>query len=347
MLAARLSEAIDIIESGTQPSLLAVPTLATGALDAAVLVDRLSELEELGVEPAPVDLAQALLRVASAADARTLHAAGELRSEAGQRLARWLRDGGLPHQDSEPKDWYQSQSPHSFEPARPGTALDPWFPAVAAALIGPFGREQVLMEPPAPFWVAQLPHHRDEMVARDYTKQCNSGWRRRTRVLPFVAEADGPAGYAVHIALARGTAHGPQGDDSTVDALLVLAARGQLDAELLGRQLETLLRARMIVANRVAASLRAAAETGAYGTVWTVIEAALPGLLRDTPLRDAAVLLSLAVECVARCGAKGEIAEVVAVAERGGSGQTAKNARLLRDALRPLPQGDLVHNLFG
>ena len=29
-----------------------------------------------------------------------------------------------------------------------------------------------------------------------------------------------------------------------------------------------------------------------------------------------------------------EIAEVVAVAERGGSGQTAKNARLLRDALR-------------
>jgi hypothetical protein len=46
------------------------------------------------------------------------------------------------------------------------------------------------------------------------------------------------------------------------------------------------------------------------------------------------VFLSLAVECVARCGAKGEIAEVAAVAERGDSGQTAKNARLLRDALR-------------
>jgi hypothetical protein len=333
MLAARLSEAVDIIESGTQPFLLAVPTLATGALDAAVLVERLSELEELGVEPAPVDVAQAMLRVAPA-DARTLHAAGELRSQAGQRLARWLRDGGLPHQDSEPKNWYRSQSPDSCEPARPGTAIDPSFPQVAAALIGPFGREQALMEPPAPFWVAQLPHHRDEMVARDYTKQCNSNWRRRTRVLPFVAEADGPAGYAVHIALARGMSHGPHGDDATVDALLVLAARGQLDTALLGRQLETLLRARMIVASRVAASLRAAAETGAYGTVWAVIEAALPGLLRDTPLRDAALFLSLAVECVSRCGAKGEIAEVVAVAERGGSGQTAKTARLLRDALR-------------
>jgi len=30
---------------------------------------------------------------------------------------------------------------------------------------------------------------------------------------------------------------------------------------------------------------------------------------------------------------RGDIAEVVAVAERGGSSQTAKNARLLRDAL--------------
>jgi hypothetical protein len=57
-------------------------------------------------------------------------------------------------------------------------------------------------------------------------------------------------------------------------------------------------------------------------------------LLRDTPLRDAAVFLSLAVECVSRCGAKGEIAEVASVAGRGGSSQTAKNARLLCDALR-------------
>jgi hypothetical protein len=192
----------------------------------------------------------------------------------------------------------------------------------------------MLIGPPAPFWVAQLPHHRDEMAARDYTRPCHFNWRRRTRVLPFIAEADGPAGYAVHIALAHGMAHGTQVDDATVDTLLVLAARGQLDTGLLGRQLETLLRARMIHANRVAASLRTAAETGAYGTVWAVIEAALPGLLRETPLKEAAVFLSLAVECVSRCEAKGEIAVVVAVAERGGSSQTAKNARSLRDALR-------------
>jgi hypothetical protein len=334
MLAARLSEATGIIESGTQPFLLAVPTLATGALDAGVLVERLARLEELGVEPAPVDLAQALLRVTPAGDAGPLRAAGGLRSAAGRRLARWLRDGGLPHQDSEPRDWYRSESAGSHEPTRSGTTLDSSFPQVAAELVGPYHQQRMLMEPPAPFWVAQLPHHRDEMVAREYTQACYANGRRRTRVLPFVAEADGPAGYAVHIALARGLANGPHGDDATVDALLVLAARGQLDTGLLGRQLETLLRARMIEANRVAASLRAAAETGAYRTVWAVTEAALPGLLRDTPLKEAAVFLSLAVECASQCGAKGEIAEVVAVAERGGSSQTAKNARLLRDALR-------------
>jgi hypothetical protein len=189
------------------------------------------------------------------------------------------------------------------------------------------------MEPPLPYWVAQLPHHRDEMMAREYTSGCCYSGQRRTLVLPFVAEAGGPAGYAVHIGLARGLANRPHGDDATVDALLVLAARGQLDTRLLGRQLEMLLRAQLIEASRVADSLRAAAETGAYGTVWAVIEAALPGLLRDTPIKGAAVLLSLAVECVARCGAKGEIAEVTAVAQRGGSSQAAKTARLLRDAL--------------
>jgi Family of unknown function (DUF6493) len=334
MLAARMSEAMDVIESGTQPFLLAVPTLATGALDAGVLLDRLSELEELGVAPAPVDLAQALLRVTPAADARTLRAAGELRSPAGRRLARWLRDGGLPHQDSEPKGWYEREA-RGFHgaPARPGVALDTWFPTVAAALIGP-DRNGTIMEPPAPFWVAQLPHHRDEMVARDYRANIYSGGGRRTRVLPLVAEADGPAGYAVHIALALGMANSPHGDDPTVDALLVLAARGQLDTGLLGRLLEKLLRHGITEPNRVADSLRAAAETGAHGTIWAVLEAALPGLLRGTPARGAAALESLAAECVSRCGAKGEIPEVDAVAERGGSSQTVKNAKLLRDALR-------------
>jgi hypothetical protein len=116
--------------------------------------------------------------------------------------------------------------------------------------------------------------------------------------------------------------------------MLVLAARGQLDAGQLGQQVEQLIRHKYLEPNRACSALRAAAETGAPATVWSVLEAALPGLLRDTPARGAGAFLSLAAACASRCGAKGQIPEVVAVAERTGSSQVVKNARLLRDALR-------------
>jgi hypothetical protein len=71
-----------------------------------------------------------------------------------------------------------------------------------------------------------------------------------------------------------------------------------------------------------------------------VLSAALPGLLCDTPVRGAGAPLSLAVACASHCGATGEIPEVMAVAERTGSSQLVKNARLLRAVLRP-QGGDL------
>ncbi|WP_051939957.1 hypothetical protein [Phaeacidiphilus oryzae] len=348
LLAARLTEAMELVETGAQPFLLAVPTDSTGALDAAVLVERTAELERLGVEAAPVDLAQALLRLTPPEDPEVAAAAEALSSEAGRRLARWLREGGLPHQDSEPADWYRPESPDAPPaPARPGVDLDPWFPPAAAALVGPTRASRSLSELPMTFWWAQLPHHHDEVTARDYTRSVYAGGRRRTRVLPFVAESGGPAGYAVHRALAEGTAMNPHGDEPTVDALLVLAARGRLDAGMLGRQLDMLLRSGRAEPNRVADSLRAAAGTGAYGTVWAVLAAALPGLLRGTPARGVAGLLALAAECVSRCGTAaqggpggpggpagpGGFPELDAVAGRKGSSLTIRNARLLRDAL--------------
>lgn len=337
MLAARLAEAMEVIESGTQPFLLAVPTFATGALDAAVLVERISALDELGVTPAPVDLAQALLRVTPTADQQVLRAAESLASDAGRRLARWLREGGPAHQDSEPKGWPHCKPPKPasqgwWTPAYPGVDIDPPLPRVAAALIGPYVGNSGLSDPMAPFWVAQLPHHRDELMARDYfePRMSHRGWPRN---LPYVAESGGPAGYAVHLALAFGLLQQIDGD-AVVDAMLVLAARKQLDTDLLGRQSEALLNHGLSNADKASGSLRAAAETGAYATVWSVLRAALPGLLGDTQVRGTAALLALAVECASRCGAKGEIAEVTALADRKGSSQAVKNARLLRDALR-------------
>jgi hypothetical protein len=94
----------------------------------------------------------------------------------------------------------------------------------------------------------------------------------------------------VHLAVAFGPIWRTD-PDAVVDALLVLAARRQLDGGLLGRQLEALLTYGWPDTNRASDSLRAAAETGAYATVWSVLEAALPGLLHGTAIRGVGELL--------------------------------------------------------
>ncbi|MER5197262.1 DUF6493 family protein [Streptomyces sp. NPDC002755] len=336
LLRARLYEAIDIIKADAQPFLLAVPTDATGALDAAVLVERLSVFDGLGSTPAPVDLAQALLRVTPTVDAKVLGAAGELGSDAGQRLARWLREGGLPHWDSRPEGWPDAKPGVHPEIGmthiRPETAPGPLLLPAAENLIGPY-RNSGLYDPMVPFWLAQLPHHRELVLARDYFRYRVSmrGW---ARALPFAAESGGPAGFALHLALAYTLTYDRQGErDAAVDTLLVLAGRGQLDTGLLGQQLAEMLRGKWIEANRVTASLRTAAETGAYATIWSVLETTLPDLLRDPVVRGTGALLALGVDCASRCAAKGEIPEVTTAAGRSGTSQVVKNARLLRDVL--------------
>ncbi|WP_329529763.1 DUF6493 family protein (plasmid) [Streptomyces sp. NBC_01450] len=169
LLRARLAEAVDIIKADAQPFLLAVPTDATGALDAAELVRRLSVLDGLGITPAPVDLAQALLRVTPTADEKVLGAAGRLESDAGQRLARWLREGGLPHWESGPANWPDAHSGVHLADwvshIRPEPAPGPPLLPAAEALIWPY-RKSGLCDPMVPFWLAQLPHHRELVVAR-------------------------------------------------------------------------------------------------------------------------------------------------------------------------------------
>jgi hypothetical protein len=334
-LLARMREAGDAVRTGALPFLLAVPTSATGALDAAELVERLATYEKLGVTPDPVDLAQALLRVTPTTDRRVLAAAGELRSDAGQRVARWLRDGGLPHQDSKPAGWdpYAERGRWKMlRPASPGVVLDPPLPKRIADLVGPYNSSGQSGESPKAFWIAQLPHHRDVVAAREYFASATRD--RGATALPFLAESGGPAGYAVHVALAWSTGTDrPQARDSSVDAILVLAARGQLDATLLGQQIGVLVQESLIPANRLVETLHVMVDAGAPGVLWSVLEGALPVLLRGTPARGAGELLAIAVECASSCGATGEIAEVTAVAERKGSSQLVKNARALREVL--------------
>ncbi|MFC9328046.1 DUF6493 family protein [Kitasatospora sp. NPDC057015] len=361
--AVRLEEAAWQVTATRPPLLLAVPTEVSGALDAAELVARLTEYEAAGVAPGSADLSCALLRVAPTEDRAVLAAAGRLVSPAGRWAAAWLRDGGLADQPSERV---------RFAPGGGGEPvfrfLDRWWERLVRievaqpgprVPVGPAG-EQLVAEclellaatgpgvqrartqaewnwVPTPHWLAALPHHREELAARlldGFAGAADRDERGAPQLLPHLAEAGGPAGVAVHLALGYGLAARHEEDrTAAVDALLVLAARGDLDGGLLGTELAALAAVGAVKPSRLAPALAAAAGTGAYGTVWTVLAGALPGLLTGEPARGLGELLTLAADCARRAGARGAVAEVTAVAGRGGSSRLVREARALREVL--------------
>ncbi|MFE4970569.1 DUF6493 family protein [Kitasatospora sp. NPDC056651] len=366
VLAARLEEAARQLIQGPPPYLLATPTDASGALEAAVLVERLAGYRAAGAIPGKADLSQALLRVGPAADETVLKAAEALDSPAGRRLAHWLRTGGLPGQPSERVLFAPGKGAR-----RPNAYGDRWWedvqrtavrqPGIGAGPKGPDGERlgsefRALLgdtEPsvarvrkaygwtwqPVEHWFAMLPWHREELAARwldPFAGGADQDESGAARHLPLLAEAGGPAGLALHLALAYGLG-ARQAEDRTaaVDALLVLAARGDLDVELLGHELGALVACGTVRATRLAAALGMAAETGARATVWAVLGAALPALLgeADQSTRGLGDLVALAADCARRTGARGPVAEVTAAAERAGSARLVKEARALRDVL--------------
>ncbi|MER8182073.1 DUF6493 family protein [Kitasatospora sp. NPDC094015] len=353
-LAARLEEAAWQVRATPPPYLLAVPTDTTGALAAGTLVERLAGYEAAGRIPGAADLGQALLR-AVLPDQAAAEAAAALTSPAGRRLAAWLREGGLPHQDAvlpvEPADtarrlgrlrWWHWEDRRALRPPGPPPAHP--LPADAARLVAaePAGRCPVegFWFTSAAHWTAMLPGHREQVAVRlrwAFAAAAGAGGyedRGAPQALPLLAESGGPAGPAVHLVLGYGLGtRFPEDRAAAVDALLVLAARGDLDGALLGTGLARLARAGELKTNRLAAALRSAADTGAHGTVWSVLAPALPGLLDGKPVHAAADLLALAADCARRCAARGPIPEVTALAGRGGGSRLVKEARGLAGVL--------------
>ena len=364
MLAGRLQEAGWHCMTAPRPFLLATPTSSRGSLDAGVLVRRLAAYEALDLPPGPADLSQALLRVAPTDDPAVLDAAAALLSPAGQRLARWLKSGGLPHRVSRRIGFGAGPgldlfgSPPVDTRARtvvelPGVELDEPLAEDAMRLLRPHVSTRPGLRlavgpawasgftgPPTRLWPAMLPHHREELAAlllERIAGAADEEDRGAALLLPDLAEAEGPAATAVHLAVGYGLgARFAEDRAAAVDALLVLAARGDLDGGRLGRELAELVRIGSVKPNRLTESLRAAADTGAYGTVWSVLDGALPLLLTGDPVRGAGELLAIATDCARRSGGRGGADTVAAVTEaagRGGSGRLVRESRVLRELL--------------
>ncbi|MGW6852724.1 hypothetical protein ACWGCK_28790 [Streptomyces virginiae] len=338
------------------PFLLSVPSGPTGAVEPYELVERLAEYERLGIRPGPADLGQALLRCGGGPmDPEVVRAAEKLESAEGIRLAAWLRQGGLPQPawQREPEAG-EAERPSKRRGARIGRRILVGHEAIEGR--GAFPRQFWslfrVFEPliSCPHWslpdyrdahtVATLPWHPEIAAARLLTGVASAADQDGSgspAFLEALASTDGPAGPAVHLAVAYGLASVPEPDrEAAVRALVVLAWRGRLDGELLGRELTALVELGTLRVPLLAESLRAAVAVpvpeGA-AAVWAVLATALPGLLARTRPQLHGALLAVAADSARLSGARGELPEVTALAQRPGSSQLLKQARRLRDAL--------------
>ncbi|MFE9552526.1 DUF6493 family protein [Streptomyces sp. NPDC006703] len=342
VLATRVHEATALIVLGRTPFLVATPSYADGGLEAAVLVERLAALEAAEAAVGAADFDQALLRVVPTDDPAVASAAKQLRSPEGRRLARWLAQGGLPGQRTE-------RLPAGPGPRWPPRAVQPGLAPDQEPLLHPDIRRMlnpmldreghhivIYGDTVTPCALAVLPCHREELAARlgDAFVEAAQYGGEGARLLLQLVEAGGPAGPAVHltVACALGAARA-EARTAAVDSLLLLAAQGALDADRLGSDLAEAVRCGVAPLNRLPLSLRQAAESGAYRTVWSVLRAALPGLLAPEPIRGVPELLAIATDCAARSGATGALPVVEALAAQRGSSRLLKEARALHAVL--------------
>ncbi|ATZ22533.1 hypothetical protein SLAV_03110 [Streptomyces lavendulae subsp. lavendulae] len=343
---ARLTEAARRITDRPLPFLLATPTAQTGSLDPEVLVARLAEYHRLGESPAPADFAQALLRVRR--DPAAVPGAAALGTPEGDRLAAWLGGGGegapVTRRVAPAMGYRYTEEPERIvldTGARPEVLRD--FPNPFRELARPrdaggrcwdSGDDLAL--------IAVLPEDRETLSAwwlPALTACAVHGGRGGVAVLPRLAAAGGPAGPALHLVIAVGLgARHPEDRLTAVDALLTLAARGELDGVRLGTDLAELLGLGTVKSNRLADSLRTAAATGAHATTWAVLAAALPALLTGTGTGTGVgtgELLALAADCVEQSGAASPEPAGLAVAAAGtGRSRLVTQSARLHEALR-------------
>lgn len=182
-------------------------------------------------------------------------------------------------------------------------------------------------------WPAVLPRHRDVIAAYLVRPMAALGeMNDRAEVLPLLAEADGPVGHGMTLALGYALAAktGAARNDA-VDALVVLAARQQLDGHALGRDLGHLVVRREVTPTRLVAPLRDAAHAGAalqvQGTLDSLLEAVLT--TGDSTPPGFADLLALAVEAAELTGAAPSVAGLAEFAGRRGSSRQLVEARRL------------------
>ncbi|MFC7037483.1 DUF6493 family protein [Nonomuraea rubra] len=365
----RWAEVCEAIGAGTLPPyLLAEPTSMTGRLDGAVLVERLAGYERAGVEALPADLGQALLRLPRRTEPGVVARAGRLTSAAGRAVARWL-SGDRPEPVAEIAWWYYPPAGtpgcgdrrvyrEDREPAATGSVLHELtahlHPApppgdgppvgglqvVAELLGGPVEHRLKEHDGYLSWWPYLMPSDR-EAVAAYLVPHLTERWLR-ARTAPAqaraLAGADGPMGEAAALVQAYFVADRAWSADPEERArpLVELAARGELAAEEVGRQLALLVRRTELKPGPVFETLESAAALGAHREVWRIMTGFLAGFLpgpgERTHTRHAQGL-TFALRAARWAGARGAVACVAEIAQRRASNNFVREARRLHTFL--------------
>ncbi|WP_033345301.1 DUF7824 domain-containing protein [Catenuloplanes japonicus] len=343
VLVLRISELSLKLRREPVPLLLSTPTHVTGSIDAGVLLERLRRAEAEGWTPWPFDLDQALVRVPRTVDPEVVTHASALTSTAGKAFAEMLRAGGVadPIATRVEQRARKDRQNYGEVPRRVVVTLEPAAPTglVFERRLLHLTREAYPTYAAAEVtdvWTMTMPHHRDAVAAwalPSLAGLADLDDKGAARILPMLAECDGPAGLGLSygLAYALGARH-PSDRVAAVDAFLALAARGEPFAGGVGAALGDLAADGAVKVSRIVAPLRDIHQAGASAETWELLVAALPLLLPIGP-RALPDLLELAAQVAPAAGATGTFAELEAVAGRSGTGRLMKEAKRLRDVL--------------
>jgi hypothetical protein len=357
---ARLSELAVRAGYGLVGEPLATPTSTDGLIDPDAFGHRLAARIAGGEPPGAHDLAQALLRLPAGTHPELADRVRRLDFAASSAVARWLDRGGVPTPAIDLVDVPRRRAGRpswEYDPAdslRPGLLVARLRPAVDAtggvetllprAFAALFRVDHPLAvgggyELTSTLWPSVMPTHREVIAAHALTGLARqvTGGRGAAVVLPLLAESHGEAGVATRLALAYGlSAFDVDDRAAAVDALVILAARRQLDGAALGAVLGDLLRRDAIVATRVVPGLRDLGRAGAWPDLWDVVAATLEATLPvdgRRPVNRLGDLAALAVEAAEIVRPARPLPGLDVVAGRSGSSRLVTEARRLQRLL--------------
>ncbi|MFI6498112.1 DUF6493 family protein [Nonomuraea typhae] len=263
----------------------------------------------------------------------------QLPSRAGRLLASVLRAGGLPdpvvtwamETFARPEYYHESQ-----EEAHARLTPPDGVPEQVAALwtLAPkpgypaYSRDMV-------WWPPVMPSHREAVAA--HVLEClpwfMTGSDGQVQAVAALAHGDGPAGIATASAIVIGMGHERAAERAeAADAIITLAARGELPGADLGVAVARIVRGGQVKLNRITGVLDEVTAAGAHAEVWAALARALPLLLPGPGEKARAglgELLKVAVRAAAQAGARGELPGLAELAARKGSSLVVHEARRL------------------